>query len=101
MKATPVTILLSDQLSAYQTNAKNVCMLLLRPLGFFACQRLALRGHKDEEGNSSQLLAVRFADVPELKRWLSRANPCTHHSYQDEILQLYGTAILRHIILVG
>jgi len=57
-----------------------------------------LRGHDDKEGNFMQLLTARNGDVPELTFWLSRRSKYTHHSIQNEILEMYSHAILRQIL---
>ena len=95
----PVTTLLSQQISADQNIAQKCLKVIFTTIGYLARQGLALRGHDDDEGNFTQLLRVQSLDVPEVRSWLERSTSrYTHHSIQDEMLQLYGDATLRRIL---
>ena len=63
-----------EQLSseAAKTRAENRTMLLktLSSLRFLLRQGLAIRGHKESEGNLIQLLYLRSDDCPKLSKWL-------------------------------
>ena len=72
--------------------------LVFTTAGYLARQGLALRGHDESEGNFKQLLKCRSASVPELRTWFMQKKKYTHHTVQDEILQLYGCEILRCIL---
>lgn len=97
-EAKPIATLLSQQLSAEQTVAQKCLRVLFTTAGYLARQGLAFRGHDEQEGNFLQMVKMRSADVPDMESWLTRKSPYTHHSIQDEMLKLYGDAILRRIL---
>jgi len=97
-QSTPVVTQLSQQLSVEQHVAQKCLRVLFTTAGYLARQGLAFRGHDEQEGNFLQMLKVRSADIPEMERWLKHRFPYTHHSIQDEMLQLYGNATLRSIL---
>ena len=96
--AKTVASLLSDQLSEEQCCAQKFLKLIFSTVGYLARQGLALRGHDEREGNFLQLLECRRLEFPQLETWISRKKKYTHHSIQDEILQLFGCATLRTIL---
>jgi len=96
--AKSVSTLLSKQVSESQKSAQKCLRLIFSSVGYLARQGLALRGHDESEGNFAQLLKCRSASVPELRTWFMQKKKYTHHTVQDEILQLYGSAILSCIL---
>ena len=94
-----VSTLLSEQLSKNQRSAQKCLRLIFTTVGYLARQGVALRGHDESEGNFEQLLKCRSAGVPKLRTWfMKKKNKYTHHDIQEEILQLYGSEILRCIL---
>ena len=93
-----VSTMLSQQLSEEQNTAQKCLKVIFSTVRYLARQGLALRGHDDSEGNFMQLLKCRSSDIPELVSWITQRNSYTHHSIQDEILQLFGSATLRLIL---
>jgi len=90
--AKSVSTLLSIQVSENQRSAHKCLRLVFTTVGYLARQGLALRGH------DGQLLKCRRASMPELQTWFTQKKKYTHHTVQDEILQLYGSEILRCIL---
>jgi len=93
-----VSTLLSIQVSENQRSAQKCLRLVFTTVGYLARQGLALRGHDESEGHFEQLLKCRRASMPELQTWFTQKKKFTHHTVQDEILQLYGSEILRCIL---
>ena len=44
----------------------------MESLCYLLRQGLAVRGHKETEGNLARLLKLRAIDVPELERWCAK-----------------------------
>jgi hypothetical protein len=92
-----VATLLSQQLSDEQGCAQKCLKVIFSTVAYLARQGLGLRGHNESEGNFMQLFKCRSLDVPELEAWITRKKSYTHHSIQDEVLQLFSCATLRII----
>ena len=90
-----------EQLSsdAKRTQATRTSMLLklLSSLRFLLRQGLAIRGHKESEGNLIQLLELQSADCPELKQWMT-SNQYLSHGVIDEMITLMGNTLLRKLL---
>ena len=60
---------------------------------YLARQGLAIRRHKEIQGNFQQLLKEHCRNVPELQVWLQRCNDMTSWSIQHEILQIFACTV--------
>ena len=87
-----------EQLSseAAKTRAENRTMLLkvLSSLRFLLRQGLAIRGHKESEGNLIQLLCLRSDDSPQLAKWLKNQQYLSPEII-NELITLMGNDLLR------
>ena len=61
-------------------------------------QGLAVRGHKEEEGNLYQLLKCRSDDVPGISNWL-RDGQYLSHEITDELIGMMAHKVRSDIIL--
>ena len=61
------------------------------------CQGMAIRGHKEEEGNLVQLMNLRREDVPGLKRWLEK-HQYMFHQVVNEMITLMGNTVLHKLL---
>ena len=95
LQTIPVPML--KQSSPMQLAAQTALKTIFSSICYLARQGLPLRGHDESEGNLLQLLKIRSIDVPELSQWFTRKQDYTHHSIQNEILQLYSHTIIRNI----
>jgi Domain of unknown function (DUF4371)/hAT family C-terminal dimerisation region len=93
----PVSKLLSKQLDLEQVTAQKCLRVLFTTCQYLLQQGLSFRGHDESSGNFNQLLILRSQDVPEMKQWLERQHAFTHHSIQNEIMQLFSDAVLRKL----
>ena len=85
--------------AAAKNAAENRCMLLktISSLRFLLRQGLAIRVHKEEEGNLFQLLSLRIEVDPRLAKWLKEKNYLSH-DITNEIITLLGNNLLREIL---
>ena len=58
-----------------------------------------LRGKTEDEGNFYQLLLLRSDDSEDLRLWLTRKMDMTSWAMQNELLEMFGYAILRKMIV--
>ena len=61
---------------------------------FLLMQGLAVRGHKEQDGNLVQLLKCRCEDVDGLKEWLER-NDYLSNDIVNEIIKYMAHKVLR------
>ena len=61
------------------------------------CQGMAIRGHKEEEGNLVQLMNLWSEDVPGLKRWLEK-HQYMSHQVVNEMITLMGNTVLHKLL---
>jgi hypothetical protein len=80
-----------------QQQATRCLSVIFTSVKYLARQGQALRGHDEHDGNFMQLLRLRAADITELTLWLERKVDMTSHNIQNEIIQLYGQSVVRHI----
>ena len=66
-------------------------------LRYLMQQGLAVRGHKEEEGNLYQLLKCRSEDVSTLSRWLNDGRYLLHEVI-NEIIEIMAHKVLRQIL---
>ena len=90
-----------DQVSseAAKTRAENRAMLLkvLSSLKFLLRQGLAIRGHKENEGNLLQLLHLRSNDSSQLAKWLKNQHYLSPE-IMNELISLMGKDLLRYLL---
>ena len=86
-------------LQAQSTQAENQLMLLrqLSSLKLLLRQGMAIRGHKEENGNLVQLMLLRSEDVPGLKKWLEK-HQYMSHQIVNEMITLMGNTVLRKLL---
>ena len=79
--------------------AENRTMLLktLSSLRFLLRQGLAIRGHKESEGNLIQLLYLRSDDCPKLSKWL-RNQQYLSPEIINELITIMGNDLLRQLL---
>jgi hypothetical protein len=95
----PVNALLSAQKRKEQEVARRCLMSILTSIRYLAGQGLALRGKTEDEGNFYQLLLLRSDDIEDLRSWLTRKKDMTSWAMQNELLEMFGHAILRKMIV--
>ena len=87
-----------DQLvvQADKEKAENRRILLkqLSSLRFLLRQGLAIRGHKESEGNLMQLMQLQAEDAPGIQKWLNNRNYLSH-DIVNEMITLMGNTLLR------
>ena len=69
----------------------------LSSLTFLLRQGLAIRGHKESEGNLIQLLQLRFEDESGIQKWLNNGNYLSH-DIVNEMITLMGNTLLRKML---
>ena len=97
MKGPSVIEQLSSDAKRTQATRRSMLLKLLSSLRFLLRQRLAIRGHKESEGNLIQLLELQSADRPELKQWMT-SNQYLSHGVIDEMITLMGNTLLRKLL---
>ena len=65
---------------------------------FLLRQGIALRGHTEEEGNLSQLLAVWSEDNANVKDWMKEGKFMSH-DIVNELITLMGLKVLRQLLM--
>lgn len=96
-KQPPVTAQLSDQVLRQQKCHRDFLMIELSSLKYLMRQGLAVRGHKEEEGNLYQLLKCRSDDVPGLSSWL-RDGQYLSHEIIDELIGMMAKKVRSGIL---
>ena len=90
-----------EQLSseAAKTRAENRTMHLkvLSSLRFLLRQGLAIRGHKESEGNLIRLLHLRSDDSPQLAKWINNQQYLSPEII-NELITLIGNDLLRQLL---
>ena len=69
----------------------------LTSIRYLMRQGLAVRGHKEEEGNLYQLLKCRSDDVPGLSHWLSDGQYLSHE-ITDELIGMMACKVHNDIL---
>ena len=84
---------------AQSAQAENQVMLLrqLSSLKFLLRRGMAIRGHKEGDGNLVQLMLLRSEDVPGLKKWLEK-HQYMSHQIVNEMITLMGNTVLRKLL---
>ena len=95
MKGPSVIEQLSSETKRTQATRRRMLLKLLRSLTFLLRQGLAIRGHKESEGNLIQLLELQSTDCPELKQWMTRY---LSHGVINEMITLMGNTLLRKLL---
>lgn len=96
-QAAPIDSQLSSAWSKQQGNARHCLRSIVGSVQFLSRQGLAMRGHGKEDGNLFQHLKHKAKDDACLSDWLSRHHDYTSPTVQNEILQLFGTCIVKDI----
>ena len=81
-----------------QAIARNCLIKLFTSVQYLLRQGSAFRGHKESNGNYSQLLKLRMEDVPDLEMYLRNTTNFTSPSAQMEMAEMFSHQILRMII---
>ena len=88
---------LSSQATETQSQNRSMLLKLLSSLKFLLRQGMAIRGHKEVDGNLIQLLKLRSSDAPGLKRWLDNRQYLSH-DIVNEMITLMGNTLLRKLL---
>ena len=94
----PITSMLSESAVQNQAIAKSVLGLFFRSIRYLGRQGLPLRGHRHHDGNLWQLMMERTESLPKAREWMLRRDNWMSDTIQNEILQMFGHEIQRHII---
>ena len=97
LKQTPVTAQLSNQVLRDQKRHRDFLMTHLSSLRYLMRQGLAVRGHREEEGNLYQLLKCRSDDVPGLSNWLNDSQYLSHE-ITDELIGMMAHKVHSDIL---
>lgn len=97
VKDKPIDTMLSKACGIEQTKARSALILLCRSIRFLGRQGLPLQGDDHRDGVLWQLMFERAHDRPELSDWLKRRNNWMSNTIQNEIINMFGSSIQRHI----
>lgn len=97
MRGPSVVTLLSNSLQRDQAVRRGMLLKHLNSLRFLLRQGLALRGHKEHEGNLNQLLKLQGTDCPRLLQWISDGYYLSH-DIVNEMITLMGNTLLRQLL---
>lgn len=86
-----------SQVQKNQAENRGLLLKQLSSLQFLLRQGLAIRGHKETEGNLIQLLKLRSEDMPSLKSWLQERHYLSHQVV-NEMISLMGNTLLRKML---
>ena len=92
---TPTTVLEQLSSKAAKTRAQN--RKVLSSLRFLLRQGLAIRGHRETEGNLMQLLYLQSTECPQLGRWLKNQQYLSPEII-NEFITLMGNDLLRQLL---
>jgi len=88
LKQESVHSLLSKQAVAEQKTRRDIFLKQLASLKHLLGQGLAIREHKDVDGNFLQLLMLRSSDCPELKTWVQERQDFSPSILNEQIVLL-------------
>ena len=93
-----VTAKLNAQIAEGQAAAREALTIIFTSLHYLACQNIAVRGHRHDDGNFAELLKLRSEDKPSLRQWLAKRNNWTSDIIQNEILEMLAHDVQRQIV---
>ncbi|XP_072016938.1 zinc finger MYM-type protein 1-like [Amphiura filiformis] len=96
-KRPTVVAQVDEQASQRQEINRRMLVKVYTSVKYLARQGLALRGHTADEGNFHQLLRLRAEDDPDLTSYTARATNYTSPQGQNEMLQDFSNAAMRHV----
>ena len=96
-KQPSVTTQLSLQVARDQQWHREMLIKEISSLRYLLRQGLAIRGHKEEEGNLYQLLKCRSEDVGTLSKWLNDGRYLSHEVV-NELIEIMAHKVLRQIL---
>ena len=88
---------LHSQLRQLQHVRRQGLLTQLRAIQFLTRQGIALRGHKESEGNLHQLLLMWSKNDEIVQSWL-RENRYTSHQVVNELITILGQSLLRNLL---
>ena len=88
---------LSSEASKTRAENRRMLMKVLSSLRFLLRQGLAIRGHREDDGNLVQLLQRRVDDDPQLARWLKNQQYMSHEIV-NELIAGIGNELLRQLL---
>ena len=97
LQAPSVAAPLVSQAQSAQSENRLMLLRQLSSLKFLLRQGMAIRGHKEGEGNLVQLMDLRSEDAPGLKRWLEK-HQYMFHFVVNEMITLMGNTVLRKLL---
>ena len=92
-----VDVQVSTQRKKEQSVRREMFLIVLSSLKYLVRQGLAIRGHREIEGNLMQLLLLRASDHPELKQYMDNSK-CLSHDILGELVSMMGRYVLNHIL---
>ena len=87
-------LLLSKQAMSEQKTCQEMLLKQWASFKYLLRQGLAIRGHKDKDGNLLQLLMLRSSDCHELKNWIKERQNFSP-VILNEWIALVGLSVLR------
>ena len=90
----PISQQFSGQLEKDLETTRMCLIKQIEGLSYLLRQGLAVRGHKETEGNLARLLKLRAIDVPELEHWCSEKENFSSDILNEQI-SIIGKSILR------
>ena len=92
-----IAVQLHSQLRQLQHARRQGLLAQLRAIQFLTRQGIALRGHKESEGNLHQLLVMWSKNDKIVESWL-RENRYTCHQSVNELITMLGQSLLRNLL---
>ena len=86
-----------SQLAHAQLSRRQGLLPQLKAIVILTRQGIALRGHKESEGNLSQLMQMMSKDNVVIQSWL-RNNCYTSHQAINELIDSLGLTVLRNLL---
>ena len=87
---------LITQAARIQATLRSGLLKQIAAIMFLLQQGIALRGHTEEEGNLSQLLAVWSEDNANVRDWM-KERKFMSHDIVNELITLMGLKVLRQL----
>ncbi len=88
---------LSTQVANAQMSRRAGLLKQLEGMKFLLRQGLALRGHREEEGNLPQLIAMMSSSNSDISSWIKEGKYMSH-DIVNELISLMGQGVLRQIL---
>ena len=80
-----------------QSRNRQMFLKVISSLKYLLRQGLAVRAHKESEGNLYQLLLLRSEDDPSLSQWLKRKDYVSPEVINELIIALGNTVLRKNL----